>query len=157
MKRFEFPLDRLLKLKRQLEQIAELEQGRAQEAVGRARAALQEHHDQLTRVAEHITASVGRAVAPHQWTAAAAESDRIGHAIRAAEQEVAAAEHQLVAAAQKRAQLATEVEALSTLRRQQWEQWRQEAQKADQQRLDELGLRRWQAARDEMVGPAEPS
>ena len=43
-------------------------------------------------------------------------------------------------------QVATEVEALSTLRGQQWEQWRQEVAAADQERLDELGLRRWMAA-----------
>ena len=157
MRRFEFSLDRLLKLKRQLEKIAELEQVRAQEAVAKARATLQEHRDQLARVAEHITASVGRAVAPHQWAAAADVSERIGQAIKTAEQDVTAAEQQLDTAARERSQLATEVEALATLRQQQWDKWRQEAQKADQERIGELVLRRWQAERDETADAMEPS
>ena len=52
--------------------------------------------------------------------------------------------------------LATEVEALDTLRQQQWDRWRQEAQKADQDRLDEVGLRRWQDARGAVGGSRGP-
>jgi flagellar FliJ protein len=149
VKRFEFSLDRLLKVKRQLERLAELEQRRAREAVDRARAVLDDLRAQLTRVSEQITASVGRPMAPHQWAAAADQSERLGQSIRVSEQEVEQAEQKLLAAAEQRAQIATEVEALDTLRRQQWEQWQQEAQKADQNRLDELGLRRWREARGE--------
>lgn len=149
MKRFEFSLDRLLKVKRQLERLAELEQLRAREALDRARAVLEDLRAQLTRVSEQFTASVGRAMTPHQWSAAADLSERLGQSIRISEQEVEQAEQMLIAAAEHRAQIATEVEALDTLRRQQWEQWQQEAQRADQDRLDELGLRRWLQARDE--------
>jgi flagellar biosynthesis chaperone FliJ len=76
-------------------------------------------------------------------------SERLGQSIHVSEQEVERAEQKLLAAAEQRAQIATEVEALDTLRRQQWEQWQQEARKADQDRLDELGLRRWRDARGE--------
>lgn len=157
MKRFEFSLDRLLKVKRQLEQLAELEQQRARAEVDRTRAALQGLRDQLARVAEHMGASLGRPMAAHQWAAASEMSERLGRSIEASEQEVAKAEGRLQVAAQERAQIATEVEALSTLRQQQWDQWRQDAQQADQERLDELGLRRWQAARGEAASPQEPS
>lgn len=146
MKRFEFSLDRLLRVKKQLEHIAELEQQRAQEATDRARATLQGLRDQLDRIADQISASVGRVMAPQQWASAAGMAERVGLSIQASEQEVAAAEQRLLAAAQERAQLATEVEALSTLRRQQAEKWQLEAQKHDQNQLDELIQQRWQAA-----------
>lgn len=149
MKQFEFSLDRLLKVKRQLERLAELEQLRAREAVDRARAILDKLRSQLARVSEQITASVGQTLPSHHWIAAANLSERIGESIRLSELEVEQAEQKLLAAAEQRAQLATEVEALATLRRQKWEQWQQEVQRADQDRLNELGLRRWQQARGE--------
>src|SRR5581483_8549550 len=71
VKRFEFSLDRLLKVKRQLERLAELEQHRAREAVDRARAVLEDLRGQLNRVSEQFAASVGRPMAAHQWSAAA--------------------------------------------------------------------------------------
>lgn len=146
MKRFEFSLDRLLRVKRQLERVAELEQQRAQEATDRARAHLQALRDQLDSISDRISASVGRVMVPQQWAAAAGMAERVGASIQASEREVAAAEQRLLAAAQERTQLATEVEALATLRRQQAEKWQQEAQKYDQTQLDELVQQRWQAA-----------
>lgn len=159
MKRFEFSLDRLLRVKRQLEHLAELEQRRAQEAAEQARARLAEFRDQLARISDRYAAAVGRAMTPQQWASAYDMTERLGRSIHVSEEDVARAEQKLLAAAQERAQLATEVEAISTLRRQQWERWRQEAQKADQDRLDEVGLRLWQNARDEAAAnaPAVPS
>ena len=148
MKRFEFSLDRLLRVKRQLERLAELEQRRAQDAAERARAKLEALRDQLARISDRFAAAIGRAMAPQQWATAYDMTERLGTSIHASEEEVARAEQKLLAAAQERAQLATEVEAISTLRRQQWDSWRQAAQKADQDRLDEVGLRLWQSARD---------
>jgi flagellar protein FliJ len=83
---------------------------------------------------------------PTQWACASDLSERLGNSIRAGEDQVTAAEEKLAAASQERATLATEVEALATLRQQQWDRWRQEAKAADQDRLDEVGLRRWMAA-----------
>ncbi len=148
MKRFEFSLDRLLAVKRQQERLAELEQQRASQAVDAARARLDGLRAQLGRVSDQFTAAIGRPMAPSQWAAASDMSERIGQSIHQAEHAVDEAVLKLKAAAQERAQVATEVEALSTLRQQQWDQWRQETRQADQSRLDELGIRRWQAARD---------
>ena len=148
MKRFEFSLDRLLRVKKQLEHIAELEQQRAARGHDAGPGPLQSLHDQLDRISDQISASVGRVMAPQQWASASGMAERVGVHIQASEQEVAAADQRLVAAAQERAQLATEVEALSTLRRQQVEKWQGEAQKADQNQLDEMIQRRWQAAQN---------
>lgn len=152
MKRFEFSLDRLLKTKQQLERLAEMELLRAREAADSARAHLSGLQAQLARAADQFGAAVGRAMAPHQWAAASDLTERLGRSIQAAEQGVAEADGKLNAAARERGQLATEVEALTTLRQQQWDQWRHDAQRADQDRLDEVGLRRWMAARAD--GPA---
>ncbi len=149
MKRFEFSLDRLLRVKRQLERLAELEQRRAQDAAEQARAKLEALRDQLARISDRFAASIGLAMAPQQWASAYDMTERLGKSIHLSEQEVAQAEQKLHTAAQERAQLATEVEAISTLRQQQWELWRQEAQKADQDRLDEVGLRLWQNAQND--------
>jgi flagellar FliJ protein len=150
VKRFEFSLDRLLRVKRQLERLAELEQRRAQDAAEQARARLDGFRDQLARISDRFAAAVGRAMTPVQWASASDLAERLGQSIHLSEEEVARAEQKVLVAAQERAQLATEVEAISTLRRQQWDQWRQEAQRADQDRLDEVGLRVWQQnARDE--------
>lgn len=154
MKRFEFSLDRLLKVKKQQERLAELAQHRAREAADQARARLAELRGQLDRVADQYAAAVGRAMTPTQWASASDLSERLGRSIRAGEEEVAAAEEALAAAAQERAAVATEVEAISTLRQQQWDKWRQEAKQADQDRLDEVGLRRWMA-KQEAAGPAD--
>jgi flagellar export protein FliJ len=157
VKKFEFSLDRLLRVKRQLERLAELEQRRAQEAVEQARAALGAFQDQLARISDQFSRAVGRAMTPHQWVSASDMAERLGNSIRLAEQEVTQAEQKLLTASQERAQVAVEVEAISTLRGQQWELWRQEAQKADQDRLDEVSLRLWRAARDEAEVAAGPA
>ena len=96
-------------------------------------------------------------MSPSQWTSVCDLADRLGHSIRECERDVSETEQKLLAAAAERAQVATEVEALDTLRQQQWTQWKQEAQKVDQDRLDELGMRRWQARGDALGGaPTSP-
>ncbi|MFM8274667.1 MAG: flagellar export protein FliJ [Gemmata sp.] len=150
MKRFEFSLERLLRVKRQQQHLAELEQRRAQDVVEQARARLDRLRDQLAGISDRYSASIGRAMHPLQWASASDMTERLGHSIRASEHDVSQAEQKLHAAAQQRAELATEVEAISTLRQQQWDAWRHEAQKADQDRLDEVGLRLWQQAQDEL-------
>ncbi|MCU0703614.1 MAG: flagellar export protein FliJ [Fimbriiglobus sp.] len=146
MKKFEFHLDGLLRVKRQLEHLAELEQQKAQRRVADAVAKVAMLTDQLAKASDHIAGRVGQAMTAGEWAAAFARAERLGQMIADARQEVLAAEGLLDNARRERVQVATEVEAISTLRGQQWEQWRQEVAAADQERLDELGLRRWMAA-----------
>jgi flagellar export protein FliJ len=143
VRRFEFPLERLLQVKRQLERQAELAQRQARQALDEAQAELGRLRDQLQRVAQQMAAQVGQLLTAEQWGTTVELSERLTQAIRVAESRVTEAEQRYQQAAQVRTQLATEVETLQTLRQQQWELWRQQVQKADQHRLDELGLRRW--------------
>lgn len=146
MKKFEFHLDGLLRIKRQLEHLADLEQQKAQQRVADAVSRVHTLTDQLAQASDRIAARVGQAMAAGEWAAAFERAERLGEQIAAARREVQAAEQVLETARRERVQVATEVEALSTLRGQQWAQWRQEVAAADQERLDELGLRRWMAA-----------
>lgn len=146
MKKFEFHLDGLLRVKRQLEHLADLEQQKAQQRVADAVSRVDALTAQLAKASDHIAGRVGQAMAAGEWAAAFQRAERLGEQIAAAKREVQAAEQVLETARRERVQVATEVEALSTLRGQQWAQWRQEVAAADQERLDELGLRRWMAA-----------
>jgi flagellar FliJ protein len=146
VKRFEFNLDGMLRVKRQLERLAELEVQKAQQRVADAVARVHALTDQLAKASDRISARVGQAMAAGEWAAAFERADRLGQQIAAAKNDLTTAEQALESARRERVQVATEVEALSTLRGQQWEQWRQEVAAADQERLDELGLRRWMAA-----------
>ncbi len=143
MRQFDFPFERLLQVKRQLERQAELAQRRARQAVDEAQAELLRLREQLQRVGQQMAAQVGCVLAVEQWGITAELSERLAQAITAAETRLKETELHYQRAAQLRQQLATEVETLQTLRQQQWELWRQHVQKADQQCLDELGLRRW--------------
>lgn len=154
MKRFEFHLDGLLRVKKQLEHLAELEQQKAQQAVADARARAAELKQRLATAADSLVARVGQAVDASRWVTAYELTDRLGRQIVAAETDVQSAEQKLTDARNERVQVATEVEALRTLRQQQWDKWRQEAEQAGQEQLDEVGLRRWMAARSTLSGAA---
>lgn len=149
MKRFEFPLDRVLRVKRQLERAAEMEQQKAAAGVDAAHRELGVQRENLRRFADKIAASVGKAVSPHSWTVASDGGEHLDEAIRRAEVAVAEAEKVLAAAAAARSKIAAEVEALATLRQQQWDLWSRENQTKVQSELDEVGLRRWMAARQD--------
>ena len=146
MKRFDFHLDGLLRVKRQLENLAEMEQQKAQRRVAEAVAKVTALTDHLAKASDHMAGRVGHAMAAGEWATAFSRADQLGQQIAAAKQEVLVAEQVLESARRERVQVATEVEALSTLRGQQWEKWRQEVAAADTERLDELAMTRWRAA-----------
>jgi flagellar FliJ protein len=154
VKRFEFNLDGVLRVKKQLERLAELEQQKAQQAVADARARADELKQRLTSAADSMAARVGQAVDASRWVTAYELTERLGQQIDAAETDLQFAEKKLSDARTERARVASEVEALRTLRQQQWDKWRQEAEKAGQEQLDEVGLRRWMAARATLSGAA---
>lgn len=147
MTRFEFPLDRLLALRRQLVRRAEAAQARARLDVTRATAAADAARAALDRHADATAAGVGRTTTVLEWHAAADRTEGFARTIADRDADVAAAQAAYAAADRERARLAREVDALATLRGQRWEEWSREAAKADQERLDEIGVRRWTLAR----------
>lgn len=153
MQRFEFSLDRVLKVKRQLEVLAEREQIRARHAAAaHARAAAL--RDQLAAVSQAMADRLGQATAPHQWQAAFETSERLGQAIAAADRHADECDARHAAAAAERGQLASEVQALDTLRQQQFDVWRRAHQQAEQDASDELSIQRLSLARAVRTGAA---
>jgi flagellar protein FliJ len=142
VKRFEFSLDRLLKLKRQRERMAELEQARCRNAVDQAQKKVEEIQQRLLEITSDLNSLVGQATTPQQWVARFDISNQLGEDLQKAKVELAAAEQKYWEASQERSTLAAEVEAIQTLRQQQWDQYRNEKKQEDQTRLDELIMRR---------------
>lgn len=147
MTRFEFPLDRLLAVKRQLERRAEADQAKAQRELLSAKEVIIRIREQQNAVATRLAETANRIVSPAEWAASHGQIAHYEIAIEKQNEVVSKAELNYAEAAAKRAQLAKEVEALTTLRQQRWEEWKQEAAKQDQERLDEMGARRWIASR----------
>ncbi len=148
MKRFDFPLDRVLQVKRQLERVADLEQQRARARVAEAKQTLEKRKSELARHSDRIASTVGRAMTPVQWSSLSTSGDQFARRISEAENDLTLAEKSLAAAADAYSQIAREIEALSTFRTEQWEVWSRENQVAVQNELDEVGLRRWMANRE---------
>jgi len=147
VKRFQFRLERVLKLKEQRERLAELRQQQARLAVEKARARVAALQEELTGAATVMRGKMGRATTTGEWLAGADHSARLGKALEAAEADVLKTEQDLRVAAAERTRIATEVEALLHLRKEAWQAHSEETRQAEQERLDELGMRRWKANR----------
>jgi flagellar export protein FliJ len=144
MQRFEFRLERLLKLKQQREWMGELRQQKARLALEAVRARIEALQGELAAIARDLQ---GGRVAADRWPAAYAHTGRLGQTLLAAEVEAIQAERQLQEATADLIRLAQEVETLKHLRERAWVTHKDEAAASEQRRLDELGMRRWQATR----------
>jgi flagellar FliJ protein len=143
VKRFRFSLDTLLRVKKQREQLAEARVAQARLEVEACQGRLARLQDALQEVARRLESALGSALPAESWAGTFEQSARLERAIRAAEYRLAQAEVALRDAIQARTRLTTEVEALDTLKQQHWDLYRQDMQRAEQERLDEVGLRLW--------------
>jgi flagellar biosynthesis chaperone FliJ len=160
VRRFEFRLDRVLKVKQQRERLAELRQHQARAAVEAAEARRAAFQEQLQRVATALAGQMGQTVDASFWMAHYRRSAQLTDALRTAEVQIQQATQKWQDACAERTRIATEVEALLYLRRQQWETYSREAQREHQERLDEVGLRGWlnrQATKASELSEGRPS
>lgn len=141
MRRFEFSLNAVLRHKRRHEQAAELRLVAASAAERAAGSRVAELRERFRRLADEMAVTGGDSAGA--WLARFERSDRLGAALRAAEATLREAQAAREEATRQRVRAGVEVEALETLRRQQWEEHRREAQRREQQRLDETGMRGW--------------
>lgn len=146
MKRFQFSLERVLKLKEQRQKLAEQHQRQALAAVEALRATLRELQDQLSTKAEEIQGQLGTPLPSGEWIARYQHSAFIEKAIERAELELQQAVQRLSEADTRRKQITTEVEALLHLRERQWEDHAEETRHQEQIQLDDIGMRRWISA-----------
>ncbi len=148
MQRFEFRLERVLKLKKQREWLAEVRQKQARAALDAARAAVAVLHDQVARSAAALAAGLAGAAEDPAWLARQQQALRLGPVIELAESKARQADVQYQEASAARTRIATEVEALLHLRGQEWQVHRLAVLKAQQEQLDEVGMRLWRAGSD---------
>lgn len=145
MKRFEFRLARVLKLKRQREQLAEIRQKQARAALDAAQAMVAAQEQRLAETADTLAAHLGQALASLTWIALHEQSVQLSRLVQEAEAQEKQAAQKLQEAETQRTQMKQEVEALLFLRRQQWQAYQHDLARAQQEQLDELALVRWKA------------
>lgn len=148
MKRFEFRLESVLKWKQRREWLAQLRQRQARAALDKALAIVHGLQNQLTQAAQLFEA----ALAGHDRLASGFEQQQhsvlLGRLLEAAEADARQADRAFQDACKARTQLATEVEALLFLKKQHWDDYRKELAHVQLADMDEMGMRRWLAARE---------
>jgi flagellar protein FliJ len=152
VKRFEFRLERVLRLKRQRTRLAEIRQKRARLAVEAAEGRIATIRSDLARDAAGLGEKVGRALPAGAWQDVQAHAARLGRDLEVAESDLRRAAGELEQAAAARSRAAAEEEALLFLRRRALDAHHEAAARTEQVRLDELGLLRWRSALDATGG-----
>ena len=145
MRPFTFPLESLLRLKRQREQMANLRLARARHALEHA----QTHVTHLKRRLDCQAALTGerscREASSAEWTTAAEAIGRLTEAIHAAEYTADRTRNDFNAASEDRDRCAIEVETLVTLKERQREEHQKLVDRENQIRMEELNQRRHRA------------
>jgi flagellar export protein FliJ len=144
--RFTFELDRVLKYKQRRERLAEVKHKQATTALQAARNEAEALRRQLDLACLRLQDKMGKPQDTITWLAVYRQGTILDQALQIAGRKVERATHDLAQAAAARKQAAVEVEVLLTLRHQRWHEHRVEMQRAEQERLDELGMQRWQTA-----------
>jgi flagellar export protein FliJ len=155
VKRFEFRLEQVLRLRQQRHKAAELRQREAQTAHDSASAEVAKVRERIERASLEGAARFGPATSVVTWVSQSTYLTMLEQNLRAAEANARAAEQSLQAAVAARAAAAKEEETLVALRDRQWQEYKREAARHEQHWLDELGMRRWQAVRRAMEQDAE--
>jgi hypothetical protein len=148
VQRFEFRLERVLKLKKQRQWMAELRQKQARAALDAARAEAAALHELVARSAAELAAGLAGAADDPAWLTRQQQSLRLAPLIELAEGKARKAEGEYQQASAERTRIATEVEALLHLRGEEWREHRLAVLKAQQEQLDEVGMRLWRAGQD---------
>jgi flagellar export protein FliJ len=151
VKRFQFRLERVLAVKERRERVAEMRQRQAQARREEARAECVRIEEHMARNAADASARLRQAAALGTWQAHYEQAAALDRLLAAARRQADEAEAQLQEANRLRIQASLEVETLRALRAREWQAYRREAARQQQNTLDELGLQRWLAARE--AGP----
>ena len=143
MKRFHFRLERVLSLKEQHERVAEIRQQQARARWEEARMECVRIEEQLARTTADAAEKLRTAATLGTWQAHYQQAAHLGERLAAAQRRLAEFEKLLQEANSLRIQAAQEVETLRHLRAREWQAYRKEAARQQQNKLDELDLQRW--------------
>jgi flagellar export protein FliJ len=142
MKPFVFPLESLLRLKRQHEQMADLRLTIARTALEHAQADVTNLKKQLDRQAALAAQRSCREASSEEWTNVAEITGRLSEALHEAEYSVDRAQHDFNLASEERARCAIEVETLVTLKEKQRDEHMRIVARENQIRIEQLDQRR---------------
>lgn len=143
MKRFQFSLERVLRLKKQRERLAELRLMQARQVLDKHCAEVARIAEQLRQTAAAASRQVGSTLPAGSWIAYYQHAVQLERLLQTAEGRVALARKAVEEAAAARTAVTKEVEALLYLRRNQWELHLEARAQEEQNRLDEVSMRRW--------------
>jgi flagellar export protein FliJ len=144
VKRFRFRLERVLKLKQQRRRVAELVLRQASLALQQARTAVFGLTEDLRKKAESLETEIGSEMSAGQWLAHCEHAAQLERSLVAAERTERLAADKVRDSAAICTRLSTEVEALESLRRQQWQQHSEDTQSEYQRDMDALAMIRWE-------------
>jgi flagellar export protein FliJ len=153
MKRFDFRLEPLLRLKEQIKRQAELRQQQARVQVEAARAEVEDLQSQLAEAAGTAMGKPGVAAPAARWIAHLMFVEQIGQALTRAGAKQREAEKQLFEANAQRVRITTEVEALLFLRHRRLRDYKLRVSRAELNQQDDMAMRRWLAALQEKGRP----
>jgi flagellar export protein FliJ len=146
VRRFQFRLERVLSLKEQRERLAEMRQQQAAARLEEARSECVRIEEQLAATTTRAAEKLREAAVLGTWQAHYEQAVALGEMLAAAQGRASEAETLLQEANRLRIQAALEVETLRGLRAREWENYRKDAARQQQNNLDELGMQRWMAA-----------
>ncbi len=155
MQRFQFSLERVLKWKNQMERMAEQKQKQAHLAWEAACFQVAGIHRSLEEAAKKFAAREGQVAPASSWASDASYAQQLGLALEKSEAQARQAEANLKEAIAVRSKAAVEVETLLALERRQLQEHARQAARLEQERMDEIGLRRWQSGRAGEPSPEE--
>lgn len=143
MKRFQFRLERILRLKRQRERQAELRQGQARAAADNAHANCTAIERQLAQQAAELSARPVRGMTPELQIAGAACLAQIQQQLNLALNQARKADMALAEANQARAKCHRDVQSIELLRNNAVDSHRRDTAYEHQSQLDDLSIQRW--------------
>ncbi len=142
MKRFQFPLEGLLRLRRQKDRQAEARQQTARLACEAAQREVDTLMEHLVASASAVEARIGQSLATERWVAQYQHISQVRIAVDQAELKACRARNILEEANRQRRLTALELQALEKLRVLKWQEHRRESARLEQHRLDDAFLYR---------------
>lgn len=135
-----------MRLKKQAKRLAELDQLATKNKLDSAKLQLRGLEEELSTATNEISQGLGNVVPANQYLLQQDIILKLQQQIERANQHICDVEKAFASASEKRAELATEVEALTTLRTAEQKEHRKAVRNANQEQLDDNAMRGWSSA-----------
>ncbi len=145
MKRFHYRLESLLRLKRQLKRLAELDQIEAKRHLDTAEAQLRSWEQELDAAAAELSQRLGVLGPAREYLGRQDLVQAVQREIEAARQHRADAQKAWQQAHERFSRLAVQEEMLQTYRSRQWQEHHHEQESAALGQMDDFVMRQWAA------------